>query len=132
MLSLKKLIAKILSLQTGTFTYATNFTDYNANDPIQVTKSLHTVNIVGAFKNTANVEIPWGDGTVLVGTLQEGFRPRTTVYAIHQGSGAAIWLMQIRVNGQLYIGRYRTAWSSGTYSAGTNTWFPFNVSFIAA
>lgn len=67
---------------------------------------------------------------VAVATLPEWARPKTDVYALHQGSTHFIWWLRISADGTVAFSRYRSGSSYESLTAGRQ--FPITASWIAA
>ena len=63
-------------------------------------------------------------------SLAESIRPKTGVVTIHQGSGKAIFMTNVKTDGTITIGRYR---EGNTYPSTlpSNVWLPINIMYIA-
>ena len=122
----------VLPIETEVLAPNTNFAHYNDPDIMKIRKQGNVVNILGAYRNTAQLNIdPYGTNSYLMTTVPEGFRPPFTVNAICQGSGDSIWLCILDPNGNLYLSRYRV--TSNTTTASTlaaGAWFPINITYI--
>ncbi len=82
------------------------------------------VQITGAVTPTA--EIVAGQITKIA-TLPTGFRPRSSIYTLCQGSLMNKWLLFIENSGNVYIERYGV---SSNEKIPLNTWLPFNATFF--
>lgn len=110
-----------LELATGWAAYADEFTP-------RVSRVGALVFLDGLMKNTAAQSAGFA---ATVATLPEWARPVTDVYAIHQGSGQAIWWLRVYAEtGAVGVGRYRTG--TGTVEAAAGRQFPLTLSWIAA
>jgi hypothetical protein len=81
----------------------------------------------GLAKNTADLTADFGESLAV---LPEWARPATDVYAIHQGSGRAIFWLRVYANGVVAVGRYRN--ETGLVAAASGSQFPLTLSWIAA
>ena len=134
-LSLKEILANftsMLAVKTEVLAPNTNFAHYDDAQIMKIRKQGNVVNILGAYRNTAQLNIdPYGTTNYLMTTVPEGFRPPFTINAICQGSGDSIWLCILNSSGQLYLSRYRV--TSNTTTASTlaaGAWFPINITYI--
>lgn len=83
------------------------------------------VSLSGALTNTSAVTL---DSThVKVFTIPSGYRPSQDVLILCQGSGANEFLLQIKTNGEVYIGRYGT---DSFAQVNANSWFPFHATWV--
>ena len=83
------------------------------------------VNFIGAVKPASQVA---AGGTLNIGTLPSGCRPKDEVHQLCQGSGQNKWLLDIGTDGAVTATRYSTG---GTQAAiPTNAWLVFNTTFM--
>lgn len=81
----------------------------------------------GLAKNTADLA---KDFSETIAALPAWARPATDMYAIHQGSGRAIFWLRVYTNGNITIMRYRS--EDGLITASSGAQFPLTLSWIAA
>ena len=67
---------------------------------------------------------------VTVAVLPAWARPKTDVYALHQGSTFFIWWLRIKPDGAVTISRYRSGTSYSSVNAGAQ--LPLSACWIAA
>ena len=84
------------------------------------------VSLTGTLKNTAAVTL--NTTNVKVFTIPSGYRPPQNIHILCQGSGASEYLMQIKTDGGVYIGRYSDTTSFASVAAGS--WFPFHATWV--
>ena len=107
--------------------YSSGWTYYgtaSANTPT-VRRYGKVVSLTGALTNTSAVTL--NTTHVKVFTIPSGYRPSQDVIVLCQGSGANEFVLQIKTDGGVYIGRYGTS-SFSSIAAGQ--WFPFHVSWV--
>ena len=61
-------------------------------------------------------------------TLPVGYRPSSLIYIVCQGSGACTWLLRVNTSGTVDFSRYRNG--DGFTTADTDTWLPFQATFL--
>lgn len=107
--------------------YSSGWTYYgtaSANTPT-VRRYGKVVSLTGALTNTSAVTL--NTTHVKVFTIPSGYRPSQDIIILCQGSGANEFVLQIKTDGGVYIGRYGTS-SFSSIAAGQ--WFPFHVSWV--
>ena len=67
-------------------------------------------------------------GSVTIGTLPPGYRPRSEVTKICQGSTNYTWLFRIYTNGTVSAARYRSGGTAAEMP--TTAWLTFSATFI--
>lgn len=87
----------------------------------------YVVNLIGAVKPTSAVS---AGGTMAIGTMPAGCRPKRPLSVLCQGSSQSKWLLNIDTDGTTYASRYSTGGSQA--AMGTSTWLPFNVTYMCA
>lgn len=83
------------------------------------------VSLTGALTNTAAVTL--NTTHVKVFTIPSGYRPSQDILVLCQGSNYNEFVLQVKSNGEVFIGRYGT--SSNT-QASAGTWFPFHACWV--
>lgn len=110
-----------LELASGWASYGDTFTP-------RISRIGALVFLDGLIKNTTALDAGF---SATVATLPEWARPITDTYAIHQGSGRAIWWLRVyAATGAVGVGRYRT--EGGYTDAAAGRQFPMTLSWIAA
>lgn len=100
-------------------------TAYESSSTPKCHKWGNVVCVCGEVKPTAAVA---ANGTLNIGTLASGYRPKSKVVQLCQGSGGAVWLLEVFADGNMRASRYR---NGSTYAEmTTSTWLPFNVTFV--
>lgn len=138
-LNIKEWIAKVssyFSLSVATCTPASGWTNYNANEDPKVYKRGGVCTFQWQTKPTGTsvtIDANW----VNICTIPVGFRPSRGIFALHQGSGTAMYIVLINPDGNVYIARHREmANANATYlAAGTSTgytWFPISITYVCA
>ena len=75
------------------------------------------------------VDIAGGTDMHTIITVPEGYRPKSPVYVVCQGSGNCTWLLRVNnSDGTVALSRYRNGDATATASAGT--WLPFQVTYL--
>lgn len=88
----------------------------------------NVVTIVGELKPAANIAA--SNTPYNICTLPEGYRPKTLITSIMQGTDASEWLLTINPNGVVQFARYR---SGGSFVQCTTAyWLPFYATFLVA
>lgn len=102
--------------------------DYN-NTPV-CRKCGRVVSIRGVVSPTSNHAADSDMSFNICGTnaIPSDCRPPATIHTICQGSGASIWLLQVNANGSITGARFRD--NNGWRAIDTNTWLPFNVTYV--
>lgn len=100
---------------------------YSAGDTPRYRKMGCMVNVVGAVKPKSNIGV---NKDMTIGTLPAGFRPKSSAMTICQGSGRAVWLLNVQPGGNLIMSRYRD--ENGYANVGAGAWLIFNVTFMCA
>ncbi|WP_411337236.1 hypothetical protein [Ruminococcus gauvreauii] len=126
--AIKNKIAPDSGWQTIT-AYGTYMKLYGTAD-VMYRKFGKVVNVHGVMTPTQELNMSGPDASFLMFTLPSGYRPKTTVYAICQGSGTNKWLLAIGTDGQARFERYAS--STGYVNPKTGAWLPFNITFITA
>ena len=83
------------------------------------------VSLTGALTNTTSVTI--NTTHIKVFTIPSGYRPTQDVLILCQGSGANEFVLQIKSNGDVMIGRYGT---SSFQAIAADQWFPFHACWV--
>ena len=109
-----------------TLTLSSAFTAYNSSFTPQYCRTGYLVNIIGAVKPTS--AISYSTTIAKIATLPEGFRPRTQLKQICQGSCDNIWMLSLDTDGTLGFSRYRSGTTQNT--ASTSAFLPFCITFI--
>ena len=130
--SIKKLLAKLLSVSSATLTVASGWSLYASASPCVVYKYGRIGVLDIEVKPTSSVTL---DGTERrVTTIPKGYRPLTSVgvVTLHQGSGTSFFMSRINNNGEVLVSRLRDmANANGNYTTATTThWFPIHVIYI--
>lgn len=130
--SIKKLLAKLLSVSSATLTVASGWSLYASASPCVVYKYGRIGMLSLEVKPTASVAV---NGTERkVATIPQGFRPLTSVgiVSLHQGSGTTFFLSRVTSNGEVFVARLRDVGNAnGNYTTATTThWFPIHVIYI--
>lgn len=103
-----------------------NFEVYSSTRKAYYKKIGKLVNVCGEVKPKAEVAAAQ---TTKIADLPVGFRPKTDVYTLCQGSLMNKWLLIIRADGSVCVERYGVG-SNDKIPAGA--WLPFNVTFFIA
>ena len=112
--------ATITSYSSGWDVYGTS----SGNTPV-VRRYGKIVSLTGAITNTTDVTL--NTTHVKVFTIPSGYRPPQDVLILCQGSGSQEYLLQIKSNGEVFVGRYGTS----SFSAiAADSWFPFHTTWI--
>lgn len=85
------------------------------------------VEVSGTVSPTA--EMAGSADKIKIGTLPEGYRPKTHLGIICQGSSTAFWHLHISTAGNITFSRYRN--ENGYAAATTTTWLGFHCMFFA-
>ena len=112
--------ASITSYSSGWGRYGTS----SENTPV-VRRFGKVVSLTGAITNTAATTI--NSTHVKVFTIPSGYRPSQDLIVLCQGSGANEFLLQVKNNGEVYVGRYGT---SSFGEIGKDSWFPFHATWV--
>lgn len=119
---------QIARTDTSTITsFSSGWTYYGSasgNSPT-VRRYGKVVSLTGALTNTASITI--NTTHVKVFTIPSGYRPTQDVLVLCQGSGANEFVLQIKSNGDVMIGRYGTA---SFQAIDANQWFPFHACWV--
>lgn len=105
---------------------SSTFVAYDADTKPKYRKVDKTVEVTGAIKPASTITGSTTKYTIF--TLPEGCRPSTTINTLCQGSGTAIWLLEVNTTGVVSFARYRNG--SSYVDANTSTWLPFHVTFF--
>ena len=89
-------------------------------------KDGRVVEVRGIVKPTVDIAGSTDMHTII--TLPVGYRPKSPVYTICQGSGNCIWLLRVNTNGTVDFSRYRNG--DTTTTAAVGTWLPFQVTYL--
>ena len=100
---------------------------YNDDQTPNVVKWGKVVQVVGAVKPKSEVA---AGGSLTIGTLPSGSRPRQSFAQLCQGSSGTVWLLEVNSNGAMTASRYRNG--STNIAMPTTAWLPFNVTFVVA
>lgn len=117
------------SLGSAFTMYGTSTSD---NQP-KYRKDGRLVEVRGTVAPTSDIE---GSNTqYTIFTLPDGYRPDSPIYVTCQGSGACVWLLSIKTNGDVGFSRYRNgdAWAKASAKTSTadGAWLPFHVTYFA-
>ena len=136
MLSIKKLLAKILeflTVETIELSVASDFNlfDTSNDSKIILKRTGFVCELSGQIKPKSTITGSTTNNKIC--TIPSGYRPARTVQKIQQGSGNAEWLGGVRSSdGAVNFSRYRdTANASGAFkNCDTNQWLPFHFIWI--
>lgn len=120
---------QIARTDTSTITtYSTGWTHYGSasgNSPV-VRRYGKVVSLTGAVTNTAEITLNTSHSKAF--SIPSGFRPSQDVFVVCQGSGANRYVLQVKSNGDVLIGRYSC---SNTFTTvPVNQWFPFHACWV--
>lgn len=119
---------QLAKTETSTITsFSSGWTYYGtaANNSPTVRRYGKVVSLTGALTNTASMTI--NTSHVKVFAIPSGYRPTQDVLVLCQGSGANEFVLQIKSNGDVMIGRYGT---SSFQAIDANQWFPFHACWV--
>ncbi len=133
--SLLKLLAEILKkfqfeeYGHADFTYASGFKPYStsdaSNETPMATKQGNIVTLSGAFaKDGAQSSA----GDIDIGYVPSGCEPAHEVRFVAHGSGQSVFLLYIRKNGSMAVGRYGTTTNTAIPN---NAWLNISCTYIA-
>lgn len=100
----------------------------DANNSVKYRKIGNIVSIQGVITPKPEHTIMGGVNESSICTLQDGYRPSSTIYIVCHGSGLNKWLLTIRTNGAVSFSRYCS--NRGWESATNNVWLPFHATFF--
>ena len=115
--------------ETSTITtFSSGWTYYGSasgNSPV-VRRYGKVVSLTGAVTNTAEITLNTSHAKVF--SIPSGFRPSQDVLVVCQGSGANSYVLQVKSNGDVLIGRYSC---SNTFTTvPVNQWFPLHACWV--
>ena len=119
---------QLAKTETSTITsFSSGWTYYGtaANNSPTVRRYGKVVSLTGALTNTASITLNTSHAKVF--TIPSGYRPTQDVLVLCQGSGANEFVLQIKSNGDVMIGRYGT---SSFQAIDANQWFPFHACWV--
>lgn len=119
---------QVARTDTSTITsYSSGWNYYGSSDGNSPTVRRwgKVVSLTGALTNTADITI--NTSHVKVFTIPSGYRPSQDVLVMCQGSGANEFVLQVKSNGDVLIGRYGT---SSFASVTSGSWFPFHACWV--
>lgn len=108
-----------------------SFKAYDSGDGLKYRAIGKIINIRGTLTTKSNLTMTDGSEVPLImGTLPSGALPHEGVVTLHQGSGKAIFMTQVKADGTINIGRYR---EGNTYPSNltSKVWLPINIMYIA-
>ena len=123
-----------LETDTGWVNIALNgfaFNTYDSAAGLKYRAIGKIINIRGTVTTKSNLTLSDGSTAALtMMPLPTGALPHAAIVTIHQGSGKAIFITQVKANGAIEIGRYR---EGNTYPSTlpNNVWLPINIMYIA-
>ena len=109
-------------------TFTADFKNYGTTNKCQYRKVGNVVTVCGAA--TPVSDIAGSNDQVTICTLPSGYRPKTMISAVCQGSGICTWQLQVSTAGGVTFSRYRD--NSGLATATSGTWLPFYATFIVS
>lgn len=109
-------------------TFTSDFQNYGSSNKCQYRKIGNVVTVCGAATPTS--DIAGSNNQVTLFTLPSGYRPKTMISAVCQGSGVCTWQLQVLTAGGVTFSRYRD--NSGLATATSGTWLPFYATFIVS
>lgn len=116
-------------------TRASGWTDYASGYGPVVYKRGGVCTFHWEAKPTAS-SVTIGGTPVTICTVPSGYRPIRTTYAICQGSGTSIYVLQINSNGAVTVQRLReNANANNVYTnggSGSYSWFPMYMTYVCA
>ena len=119
---------KLLYEDTGwkSITNASGFSTYDSNgSPTRYRRIGKIVHIEGIFKNSS--ELASGSGAIMGTISYTSCRPQKDQYALMQGSGKNFFLLTVRPNGQILIGRYGT---TANAKIGKGSWLHCYITYF--
>lgn len=108
-----------------------SFNTYGSGHGLKYRAIGKIINIRGTVTTKSNLTLSDGSTAALtMMPLPTGALPHEDLVTIHQGSGKAIFITQVKANGAIEIGRYR---EGNTYPSTlpNNVWLPINIMYIA-
>lgn len=118
-------IAKTETAAITSYSSGWNYYGSAAGNTPTVRRYGKVVSLTGAMTNTEAVTL--NTTHVKVFTIPSGYRPSQDVLVLCQGSNYNEFVLQIKSNGEVFIGRYGT---SANAQAGAGTWFPFHACWV--
>ena len=120
---------QIARTDTSTITsFSSGWTYYGSasgNSPV-VRRYGKVVSLTGAITNTAEITLNTTHAKVF--SIPAGYRPSQDLLVVCQGSGTNRYVLQVKSNGDVLVGRYS---NSTSYSVlPVNQWFPFHACWV--
>ena len=105
--------------------FSSGWASYGSGSNPTVRRYGKIVSLTGALKNTTAVTL--NTTHVQAFTIPSGYRPSQDMIVVCQGSGANKYLLQVKTDGTVSIGRYGT---TSFIEASAGSWFPFHVTWV--
>lgn len=105
--------------------FSSGWASYGSGSNPTVRRYGKSVTLTGALKNTSAVTL--NSTHVQAFTIPSGYRPSQDMIVVCQGSGINRFLLQIKTDGTVSVGRYGT---TSFIEASAGSWFPFHVTWI--
>ena len=112
-------------------TFTADFKNYGTSNKCQYRKVGNVVTVCGAA--TPVNDIAGSNDQYTIFSLPSGYRPKTMISAICQGSGNNVWQLQVSTAGGVTFSRYRNENGLQTAPGGSpGAWLPFYATFLTA
>lgn len=109
-------------------TLNSEFMHYSEGQKLECRKIGNAVEIRGAARPVQSLTISSVDDKYNIGSIPSEFVPEKQLRFLCQGSGLAVWLLEIYENGNLVVSRYRD--EKGLKNLTTSTWLPIQASYF--